>query len=74
VAVLLWLDGAGYARFAEDKTGAEYAREVRPGALRTAFTGVLRAFYPVAYGGRADAPGAYARMRELASRMGVPER
>jgi hypothetical protein len=74
LAVLLWLDGAGHARFTEDKTGAEYVRELRPPALRKAFTVLLHAFYPVAYGGRPDAPGAYARMRALASRIGVPER
>lgn len=74
LAVLLWLDAHGHARFADDKTGSEYEREVHPGTLRTAFGSMLRAFYPVAYGGRADAPAAYARMRALASQMGVPER
>lgn len=74
LAVLLWLDAHGHARFSEDKTGGEYEREVHPGTLRTAFGGMLRVFYPVAYGGRADAPAAYARMRALASEMGVPER
>jgi len=72
LAVLLWLDGARLARFGDDKTGAEYARELAPGSVRQGFVALLAAFYPVAYGGRADAAGAYARMRALAAQMGMP--
>jgi len=73
LAVLLWLDQAGELRYADAKTGADYTGELR-GDRRGAFAALLGAFYPVAYGGRADAASAYAHMRRLASALGVPER
>lgn len=69
---ILWLDDARHARFDPSKTGGEYAREIRPAPLAGAFRALLRAYYPVAFGGRPDAKGAFDRMREAADAMGVP--
>ena len=55
--VLLWLDESGQARYEDDKTGGEYADEIRGRELRPSFRSLLRAFYPVAYGGKAPGRG-----------------
>ena len=70
--VLLWLDRGGHARFEEDKTGGEVARELQ-GDKRSGFRVLLSVFYPVAFGGRAPSDRSWARMRTAASELGVPE-
>ncbi|MBI3845581.1 MAG: DUF4129 domain-containing protein [Planctomycetes bacterium] len=69
---VLWLDEAGHARFEQSKTGEDYAREVGAKGLGSGFRALLRAFYPVAFGGRAAARDTYERMRSAASEIGVP--
>lgn len=70
--VLLWLDWSGAARYDDGKTGGEYARELSS-ALARPFKGLLRCFYPVAFGGRAADRRAFDAMRGAASDLGVPE-
>lgn len=69
--VVLSLDAAGALRADDSATGAEYARALRGGPHEAGFAALLHAFYPVAYGGRPDAAGAYGRMCEAAAALGV---
>lgn len=69
---VLWLDEAGKARYEEGKTGGEYAREIEQRELRATFRRLLRAFYPVAYGGRPAVEAAWSKMAAAASSLGVP--
>ena len=71
-ALLYRLDERGAVRYDAAKTPGEYRREARrePGAART-LDGFLRAWEPVAFGGRgADAAG-YSGLRALAAEGGV---
>ena len=70
--VLLWLDESGQARYEDDKTGGEYADEIRGRELRPSFRSLLRAFYPVAYGGRPPVEAAWSKMADAAAELGVP--
>ena len=72
LGAVLWLDEEGHARFEQSKTGEEYSREVGAKGLSSPFRSLLRAFYPVAFGGRLAARDTYERMRSAASEMGVP--
>ena len=72
-ATCLWLDHGGHARYEDDKTGGDYAREMTSGELRSGFRQLLGRFYPVAYGGRAASADSYDRMRHSATELGVPE-
>lgn len=71
--VVRWLDDVGRVPWDPARTGEDVARVLHDERLATSFRRLLRAFYPVAYGARPDAAGAYRRMRAAASEMGVPE-
>ena len=72
-ATCLWLDDGGHARYEDDKTGGDYAREIDSGELRSSFRKLLVRFYPVAYGGREASMESYDGMRGTATELGVPE-
>lgn len=73
LGVVLWLAARGQVRFDDATTGEEYARALARDAVRTPFRTLLAAFYPLAFGERPATADVYARMREAASAMGVPE-
>jgi hypothetical protein len=67
-ALLLRLDARGVVRYDAAKTPGEYRRETRRDpAVAGSFGGFLRAFEPVAFGGRALDGAGYERLRAAAS-------
>ena len=68
----LWLDDCGHARYEDEKTGGDYAREIASSELRVGFRRLLAGFYPVAYGGRSASLTTWERMRTAATELGVP--
>lgn len=69
---VLWLGEQGEVTVEESKTGGDYARELRDADRRSAFRGLLRAYYPVAFGGRAATADGWAAMSDGARTIGVP--
>jgi hypothetical protein len=70
-ALLLRLDARGVVRYDPAKTPGEYRRETRRDpAVAGAFGGFLRAFEPVAFGGRALDGAGYERLRSAAAEAG----
>ncbi len=67
---LLSLDKRGAARYQPAKTGGEYAHELAGTHFETPFRSLLRAFYPVAFGGRDDVRGALDAMLAAAAEFG----
>jgi hypothetical protein len=72
-AACLWLDDRGHARYEDEKTGGDYAREITSSELRGTFRRLLAGFYPVAYGGRPASPASWKQLRSVATELGVPE-
>jgi len=71
-ALLLRLEERGAVRYDPSKTPGDYRREARRNAeARGVLDGFLRAFEPVAFGGRALDAGGYERLRDTAGRMGA---
>ncbi len=73
LGVVLWLAARGQVRFDDATTGEEYARALPRDVARGPFRTLLAAFYPLAFGERPATADVYARMRDAASAMGVPE-
>ena len=71
-ALLLRLDERGAVRYDPSKTPGDYRREARRSAeSRRVLDGFLRAFEPVAFGGRALDGGGYERLRDTAREAGA---
>ena len=71
-ALLLRLEEHGAVRYDPAKTPGDYRREARRNAeARGVLDGFLRAFEPVAFGGRPLDAGGYERLRDTAGRMGA---
>lgn len=71
-ALLLRLEERGAVRYDPSKTPGDYRREARRNAeAKGVLDGFLRAFEPVAFGGRALDAGGYERLRDTAGRGGA---
>ncbi len=71
-ALLLRLEERGAVRYDPSKTPGDYRREARRNAeAKGVLDGFLRAFEPVAFGGRALDAGGYERLRDTAGRVGA---
>lgn len=71
--VLLWLDERELAGYEAGKTGGEYAREIRSSEAKSGFKELLRAFYPVAFGGRPASNDNWSNMQSAAGKIGALE-
>jgi hypothetical protein len=71
-ALLLRLEEKGAVRYDPSKTPGDYRREARKSAeAKGVLDGFLRAFEPVAFGGRPLDAGGYERLRDTAGRGGA---
>ncbi len=71
--VILWLDERELAGYEAGKTGGEYAREIKSAEAKNSFKELLRAFYPVAFGGRSASSEKWASMQSAADKIGALE-